>query len=112
MSNIPLFLAGCIPTRVALAAAAYHIDEKNLPYLGVALGLMGLSFLYLFFTHTRLQAPEARGVTWWSHLRLIHGMLYLTAAVYALRQERQAWIPLALDVLFGLAAFGQHHLRC
>ena len=37
---------------------------------------------YLYFTNTRLNAPEGGGVTWWAKYRLIHAMLYITAAIY------------------------------
>lgn len=110
MNNIFLFLFGCIPARLALCLIAYKLDKKYLPYLGIILGLIGISFLYLFFYNKRLEAPEAKGTTWWAHYRLIHGMLYLTAALYALRKERYVWIPLLIDVLFGLTMFSYYRL--
>lgn len=110
MNNILLFLFACIPVRLGLCVLAYKLSKKNLPYLGIILALIGISFLYLFFTNSRMKAPEAKGDTWWHHYRLIHGMLYLTAAIYALRKENIAWIPLLLDVSFGLVVFIHHRL--
>ena len=52
-----------------------------------------------------MNAAEATGgKTWWAPLRLMHGMLYLTAAIYGTSQSRLTWVPLALDVLVGAAA--------
>lgn len=110
MNNIFLFLFGCIPARLALCLLAYNLNKKNLPYLGILLALIGISFLYLFFTKSRMNAPEANGETWWANYRLIHGMLYITASIYALRGENITWIPLLIDVSFGLVLFTEYRL--
>lgn len=105
-----LFLLACIPIRLLLCYVSYRLPLVHLPVLGIVLLAIGLSFIWLFFTDMRLSAPEAGGYTWWHNLRLIHGMLYLTAAVYAFRKQRIVWIPLFLDVLFGLNAFVRYRL--
>lgn len=110
MNNILLFLLACIPVRLGLCVLAYKLSKKNLPYLGLILAFIGIYFLYLFFTDSRMNAPEAKGHTWWSHYRLMHGMLYLTAGIYALRKENIAWIPLLVDVSFGIVVFSQNRL--
>jgi hypothetical protein len=81
-----------------------NTPDKYLPAVGLVLLFQALGFLYLYFTNTRLDAPEAGGHTWWASLRLLHGMLYLCAAIYA-SQGKQAWVPLLIDVGVGLAAF-------
>jgi hypothetical protein len=53
----------------------------------------------------RQNAFEAGGITWWANYRIIHGLLYLIAAIYAFNKYRSAWIPLTLDVLIGLSLF-------
>lgn len=110
MNNIFLFLFGCITARIGLVLLAYKLNKKNLPYLGVLLALIGVSFLYLFFTKSRMKAPEAKGYTWWANYRLLHGMLYLTASIYALRGENMAWIPLLIDISVGVILFTEHRL--
>jgi xanthine/uracil permease len=72
-----------------------------LVYHGVLLLAISLSFLWLYFTNGRMNAPEAGGFTWWSKYRLIHGMLYLTAAIYAFQKNNLAYIPLLIDVILG-----------
>lgn len=108
MNSILLFLFACIPARLLLAW--YSTKVPNLTIFGLLLLLMALSFLYLYFTNSRLQAPEAGGATWWANYRLIIGLLYLAAAVYALQGKRDlVKYPLLIDVLFGLYIFYKRH---
>lgn len=108
MNSIILFLFACIPARLLLAW--YSTKVPNLTIFGVLLLLMALSFLYLYFTKSRLQAPEAGGATWWANYRLIIGLLYLAAAVYALQGKRDlVKYPIIIDVLFGLYIFYKRH---
>jgi len=102
----PIFIFGCIPARLALTYISTIVPANKLAYLGVILGLISFGFLWLFFTNGRLNAPESSsGKTWWANLRLIHGLLYLAAAIYAFRGSEDVWIPLLIDVLFGLLAY-------
>ena len=101
----PLFLFGCIPLRILLSYIGKVLPLKFLPYYGIILMTMGLGFLILYFTNGRLDAPEAGGKTWWANLRLIHGALYLAAAIYAIQQNNLVWVPLTIDVIFGLVAY-------
>jgi hypothetical protein len=52
-----------------------------------------------------MNAPEGGGVTWWANIRIIHGLLYLAASVYAFQGKPFVWIPLLIDVIFGFLAF-------
>ena len=107
--SILLFLFGCIPARIGLAILPAYIDKESLFYYGLILLLPAIGFLYLYFTHSRQTAFEAGGKTWWSELRLIHGLLYLAAAIYAIQMKNVASIPLTIDVLFGLTVFLNKH---
>lgn len=99
-----LFIFGCIPVRIFLAYISTKVP--NLPLFGCLLLAISLSFLILYFTNTRLHAPEAGGTTWWHKFRIIHGMLYLTAAIYAFQGKQDlVWIPLAIDVILGLVLY-------
>jgi hypothetical protein len=102
------FIFGCIPLRFLLAFLVYIISIDKLPYIGILLFAIGLSFVYLYLTDSRLDAPEAGGKTWWNAIRPIHGMLYITAAIYAFKQNRYAYVFLVFDVLFGLGAYLRH----
>jgi hypothetical protein len=110
MNSILLFLFACIPARLLLAW--YSTKVPNLTIFGVILLAMALSFLYLYFTGSRLQAPEAGGTTWWANHRLIIGLLYLAAAIYAIQGKRDlVKYPLLIDVAFGLVLFYMRHFQ-
>lgn len=105
-----LVLFGCIPLRIFLAYVSTIIPKEYQTIFGVILLMMSLSFLYLFFTGGRMNAAESgSGVTWWSKLRVIHGLLYLSAAIYAIKHLKFVWIPLTIDVLFGIVVFFYHY---
>jgi uncharacterized membrane protein len=104
-----LFLFGCIPVRFLLAYTPLLLNKNLLPYLGVCLSIMSLGFLFLFFQNLRLNAPEANGNTWWANFRLVHGALLMCAAIYCFRSDSIAWVPLTMDVLFGILLFIYHH---
>jgi hypothetical protein len=103
------FLLGCIPARLGLAALAFYLPEKYLFYLGFLFLGFSIGFLYLYFSKKRMNAPEAGGKTWWANLRLIHGLLYLGAAIYAFQEKRETWLVVLLDTIFGFVAFFSHH---
>jgi hypothetical protein len=100
-----LFLLACIPLRIALVLLASSVNPEKLPYLGIVLLGISLSFFYLYFTNSRLRAPEALGFTWWKDLRIIHACLFLAASIMCFKKTNLAFIPLVVDVLFGLTAF-------
>lgn len=100
-----LFLLACIPARILLAVIPLYLESSYLPYYGMLLLLPALGFLYLYFNHLRLDAFESGGYTWWANYRLIHGLLYLCASIYALQEKILAWVPLTVDVILGLVFF-------
>ena len=107
--RITYFLLGCIPIRLGIVLLAYFIPKEYLKYLSLAFLGLSVSFFYLYFFNARLDAPEAGGKTWWAPLRLLHGMLYLSAGIYALQESPYTWIPLLIDVLLGLFSFLHKH---
>jgi len=110
MNSVALFLFACIPVRLFLVWISTKIPVKYLGIFAALLLAMSLSFLYLYFTKGRQMAPEAGGVTWWANYRLIIGLLYLAAAIYAFQGRQDLiWIPLLMDVLFGITIFAKKH---
>jgi hypothetical protein len=103
--SIQFFLLGCIPVRIIIALLPLYIETEWLSYYSILLFAIAFSFLFLYFFNMRQKAFEAGGITWWANYRIIHGLLYLTAAFYAFNKNRSAWIPLTLDVLIGLSLF-------
>jgi hypothetical protein len=102
-----IFLLGCIPVRLLLVYLSTVVPGK---VLSLPLVLIGLGFLFLYLTNGRMNPPESStGKAWWSHLRIIHACLYLTAALLAFNESRFVWIPLTIDVVFGLLSFSIYH---
>ncbi len=111
MKSILLFLLVCIPLRILFTIATQYVSKEYLKYFGHIFLLMATSFFYLYFTHSRLYSQEAGGVTWWAPLRLIIGLFYFSAAIYAFQGRRDlVWIPLSMDIIFGLIIFAMRHL--
>lgn len=104
-----LFLLGCIPIRILLAILVKNYPNKliALPLLIIAIG-----FIYLYITNSRLNAPEAtNNITWWANMRIYHGLLYLMSGILILLNNKYAYIPLAVDVLFGLFLYIQRNIN-
>lgn len=97
-----LFFGLCLPARAALAFGVSQLQPQQLRLAGWLLLFIGISFAALFFTGSRMRAVEGGGVTWWAEFRLIHAALFVAAGAYALRGERLAWLPLAIDAAVGL----------
>jgi len=103
--SILYFLLGCMPARILLTLLPIYLNETMLFYYGLVLSLIAGSFLYLYFASARLNAFEAGGTTWWANFRLLHGLLYLCAAIYSLQGLQIAWLPLLVDTFLGLVLF-------
>lgn len=105
-----LFLLCCIPLRILIALTPIYVSNAWMPYLGVLLLAISAGFFILYLGNLRLDAPEGGGITWWSDFRLLHGSLYLTAAIYVFQGKTIAWIPLAFDVALGIGLFANKRL--
>ena len=105
-----LFLFGCIGTRISLVYIAKNINVDMLKYMGYLSLIISLGFFYIFLSGIRPTGPEVFGEKiWWNNLRPIHGLLYLLFSYNAINGNRNAWIYLLIDVLFGLTSFLTHH---
>jgi hypothetical protein len=105
-----LFLIGCIGTRLLLVYLAKNLDPYYVKYLGYISILIGISFIYLFFSGARKTGPEVFGdKIWWNYLRPIHGILYLLFAYNAINGNNKAWMFLLLDVIIGFISFIIYH---
>lgn len=101
----------CIGTRLFLT---YLVKETRNPrirrYLGWLLLAMSLGFIGLYF-YNRDDVGLAVNKVWWHEWRLLHGCLYLTAAIYTLRQYPHAWVPLFIDTMLGVGIFIKHFCK-
>jgi hypothetical protein len=108
--RILLFLIGCIGVRSLFVIIAKTINTNYLKYLGYLAVLPAIGFMYIYITGTRDSGPETFGdKIWWNNLRPIHAILYLLFAYNAIIGNKQAWIYLLIDVVFGLISFLLYH---
>ena len=108
--RILMFLVGCIGSRSLLVYIAKTIDVNYLPYLGYLALLPAAGFMYIFITGIRKTGLEVFGEKiWWNNLRPIHALLYTLFAYNAINKNKNSWMILLADVLFGLVSFLWHH---
>ena len=108
--RLVLFLGGCILVRSLLVVAAKNINKKYLPYMGMIAFLPAFGFIYYYLSGTRTTGPEVFGdKIWWNDLRPIHAGLYIMFGLLALKKNANSYIPLLVDVIFGLLSFLIHH---
>ena len=99
-----LFLFLCIPSRLGLTYLLYKYPDTRL--LGIIPLTIGIGFLYLYITNSRLTGSEVFGKSiWWAKYRIVHAVLYMTAGILFLLKNEEAWLFLLIDTLFGLAIF-------
>ena len=104
-----LFLLGCIPVRFLFVYIAKNIPINYLPLTAPITLIMGLGFLYFFFTGKEKGATFNQ-VAWWHYLRPIHGLLYILYSYYAYKKNSDAYKILLFDVIFGLLSFFIYHI--
>ena len=105
-----MFLIGCIGTRSLFVIIAKYIDTEYLKYLGYLALLPAIGFIYIYLSGSRKTGAEVFGEKiWWNYLIPIHSLLYFLFAYNAIMGNKQSWIYLLVDVLFGLVSFSIHH---
>ena len=105
-----MFLIGCIGVRSLFVIIAKYVNTQYLKYMGYIALLPAIGFIYIYLTGSRKTGAETFGEKiWWNNLRPIHSMLYFLFAYNAINGNKQAWIYLLVDVLFGLISFLLHH---
>lgn len=101
----------CIFVRVlavvvlwATSAGYLPFLRPLLPWMAIMAAIMGASMIYLWFSGSRMQARESStGRTWWHAHRIVHGLLWMTAALcMAANDPKRAALILTVDVLVGL----------
>ena len=104
MNKVYLFFGVCIPVRlflVFLTAFIIHLD--NMKYMAIPLFIMSGGFILAqLFRTAAIESSGTGGKVWWHNIRPVHIILYLTAAFLAIYEPKDTWIPLLVDVIFGV----------
>jgi hypothetical protein len=110
MNRIALFLGGCMVVRLSFVYLAYTLPPHWVQWMSIPAALFGLSFILLNLFHLRQTGREVNYERiWWDPIRPVHGMFYLTFAYLAWTLHPQAYVPLAIDIVFGFLAFIWFH---
>jgi len=105
-----LFIFGCIVTRLILTFIVKNLKQKYLQIAGYFGLILGISFLTIYYYDLRKTGIEVFGdKIWWNDIRPIHGILYLIFGYLAINKNKNAWIVLLIDVIFGFFMFINHH---
>ncbi len=105
-----LFLVGCIGSRLLFTGVSALASGWFLQLLGLVAMIPVFGWFYLLFIGERDTGVEVLGgKIWWQKLRPIHMLLWFLFAWLAIQGNRQAWVVLLVDTLFGLGAFLVHH---
>lgn len=114
MNNIQkrflLFIFGCIFLRLYIVFFVKNLQLKYLPIAGYIALIPAIGFFTIYFFNLRKTGTEVFGEKiWWNDIRPVHGLLYLLFAYLAINKNKNAWLILLFDVLFGLLMFLNHH---
>lgn len=113
MRSLWLFLALCVPARLALtwmvfAATTTTAAVRIALQVALATAAIGITLIWTF--GWRRTGPETLGAPiWWDKLRPIHAIHWSAAALLLSVQPDRAWWPLAYDVVLGTTATLLHH---
>jgi hypothetical protein len=101
-----LFLFGCIGTRSLFVVLAKKASTEYLKYMGYLALLPAIGFIYIYLTGSRKIGGETFGdKIWWNDLRPLHSLIYFLFAYNAITGNKNAWLYLLFDVIFGLFSF-------
>lgn len=103
------FIFGCIGVRLLLVHAIRKVKKDNLPVLGYIGLFVAFGFCFTYFSGKKRGSTFGQKA-WWHRLRLVHAFFYFWFARLAIQKKPNAYIPLLLDVTFGLTSFIVYHI--
>jgi len=98
-----------VAVRVGLVVLARYAPTKYLPWMGGGALLVVAGFLTLSLGAWGRDTGALGQRVWWTNMRPVHATLMGIFAAMAFRKMPTAYVPLAVDVAAGAAAFGMHH---
>ncbi len=103
------FWFGCVLLRGYLTWIAQKASLDTLKYMGYAALIPVLGWLRIILWAPRDYAPEAQGKVWWQRMRPVHVFFYSMFAYDAINGSVDAWVWLALDLIFGVSGWLFHY---
>tara|TARA_B110000902_G_C14050390_1_gene491455 strand:- start:330 stop:674 length:345 start_codon:yes stop_codon:yes gene_type:complete len=99
------FLFGCMFARLLMVYIAKIINVNYLPYYGLITLIISVMFLKNYINNSNFETGFFGNRVWWNNNRLIHSLLFFIFSIMAFYKNKNAWIILLIDVLFGLITF-------
>lgn len=105
--NILYFFFGCMVARLIMVYIAKNININYLPYYGFITLIISIMFFknYIKYFHKNINIGFFGNKVWWNNNRLIHSLLYFIFSIMAFYKNKNSWIILLLDTMFGLITF-------
>lgn len=101
-----LFLVFCMGARLFLVYLAKILPDEQLKIMGMLSFIPAAGFALVYLTKVRNTGKSVSGgPIWWNNLRPIHSFLYFLFSVSAISGNRNSWMILLADVIFGLINF-------
>lgn len=108
--RIFLFLFGCVLTRLLIVYITKIVNIDYLPYFGYIALIPAFVWIYLYaFDKRKTGAEVFNQKIWWTNLRPIHATLYVLFAYNAINKNKNSYIYLLIDIIFGLSMFLIYH---
>lgn len=105
----------CIPARLLIALIAAKIPKDYLKILGAIMLLpaIGIMTIYLFGSKTADSQLQWLGEekVWWGAYRPLHGIIYFTFAIMAMKGDKNAWYAIVADAVVGSFLFIQNQVE-
>ena len=104
-----MFLFGCVVTRLFLVFFIKN-NPKYLKFYSIIAFIISLGFMYVYLTNNKSTEVVTFGDdVWWHSIRPIHSFFYLCFAILAFNNNKNSWIILLIDIIFGLSMFLKFH---
>jgi hypothetical protein len=104
-----VFFLLCIPARLGIAYTSAKVSQSVLQIMGLLMLIpaIGIFAIYHFGNDAADAQLEWLGEKkiWWNNFRPLHGVMYMTFAIMAIRGDKNAWKAIAFDALIGSALF-------
>lgn len=108
MNKYKIFL--CLLVRYSLAFFIKTINIKYLSILSLPAIIISFGFFRNYLNYKPGDKGFAGGNVWWNDYRLFHSFMFAIFSILALYKNKNAWIILLIDAIFGTIFFSRKYL--